>query len=332
MKIIKVEDKKGIPKYKQIVQSIENSIEKGLLKKDDKLPSVNSVCNKYGLSRDTVFTAFSELRARGIIYSIPGKGNYIKSTNINFVQSVFLLFDELNSFKEDLYNSLLEHLGKSAQVDIYFHHFNPKMFKSLIADSNGNYSSYIIMPANLEDTAPIINQLPKDKVFILDQMNTALLKYPGIYQNFSKDMYKALKNGKSLIDKYSRLKLVLTTSKQPKGMAIGFKDFAKEFNFEYEIITKPNGCDAKQGDVFVIPEDRDLVRIIKKAKKYNLEIGKDIGIISYNDTSLKEVVENGVTTISTDFKEMGKLLAEMVLKNEPKQIENKSLLIVRSTL
>ena len=41
-----------------------------------------------------------------------------------------------------------------------------------------------------------------------------------------------------------------------------------------------------------------------------------IGIISYNETPLKKVVENGITTISTDFKAMGKLLANMILENK----------------
>lgn len=332
MKIITVEDKKGIPKYKQIVQSIENSIKKGLLKKDDKLPSINKICSTFTLSRDTVFSAFNELRVRGIIYSIPGKGNYIKSLEINFTQSVFLLFDELNSFKEDLYNSLLINLGQNTKVDIYFHHFNNKVFENLIANSNGNYTSYIIMPANLNNTKAIIDQLPSDKVYILDQINSELDSYPAIYQNFRSDIYNALKTGEHLLKKYSRLILVISTIKQPMGMLYGFEDFCAEYPFDHEVIEHFNTRETKKGEVYIIPEDRDLVRIIKNAKKNKLEIGKDLGVISYNDTPLKEVVEDGVTTISTDFIVMGKLLAEMVLSNTISRIKNNSSLIIRNTL
>ena len=48
--------------------------------------------------------------------------------------------------------------------------------------------------------------------------------------------------------------------------------------------------------------------------------------------TLKKVVENGITTISTDFKKMGTTLAKMVLSNEQKQIENPSDLIIRNSL
>jgi DNA-binding LacI/PurR family transcriptional regulator len=61
-------------------------------------------------------------------------------------------------------------------------------------------------------------------------------------------------------------------------------------------------------------------------------MGSDYGIISYNDTPLKKIVANGITTISTDFTAMGSILAEMILTNKKNQIENKSQLIVRSSL
>jgi DNA-binding LacI/PurR family transcriptional regulator len=61
-------------------------------------------------------------------------------------------------------------------------------------------------------------------------------------------------------------------------------------------------------------------------------LGVDFGIISYNDIPLKKVVENGITTISTNFKIMGKTLAEMVLNSQKEQIENPSKLIIRNSL
>lgn len=62
--------------------------------------------------------------------------------------------------------------------------------------------------------------------------------------------------------------------------------------------------------------DRDLVKVVKAAQEVNLEIGMDIGIISYNDTPLKKVVANGITTISTDVVAMGKTLAQLVMSKK----------------
>ena len=70
MKIISIQNNLGIPKYKQIISSIEKTIEDGMLKKDEKLPSINKVCLEFSLSRDTVLQAYEELKKRGIIYAM----------------------------------------------------------------------------------------------------------------------------------------------------------------------------------------------------------------------------------------------------------------------
>jgi DNA-binding transcriptional regulator YhcF (GntR family) len=171
MKLQLIQNHLGIPKYKQIILSVEKAIKEGQLKINDKLPSINKVCLAYSLSRDTVLLAYEELKKRGIIYAILGKGYYVKSVEISVQHRVFLLFDELNIFKEDLYNSILKHLGPTIQVDIYFHHFNAEMFKKLIDESNGKYTRYLIMPTHLPEAASCIKTLPVQEVYILDQTN-----------------------------------------------------------------------------------------------------------------------------------------------------------------
>ena len=61
-------------------------------------------------------------------------------------------------------------------------------------------------------------------------------------------------------------------------------------------------------------------------------MAKDVGLISYNDTILKEILEGGITTISTDFKKMGKALAKIIFEKKKVTIENPNDLIVRNSL
>jgi DNA-binding transcriptional regulator YhcF (GntR family) len=332
MKIISIQNNLGVPKYRQIIHSIEKAIEGENLTKGDRLPSVNKVCLAFSLSRDTVLQAYDELKKRGIIFAIPGKGYYVKSTEITIKQRVFMLFDELNSFKEDIYNSFLKNIGKNVQVDIFFHYFNPQVFKKLINDNNGNYTKYIIMPTNLIDASTFIKTLPVNEVFILDQTNIELQTYPAIYQNHKKDIYDGLTKGKTKLNKYKKLIMIFPGFREPLGMKIGFENFCKDFSFNYEIITEFSDREIEIGEVYIIPNDRDLVRVIEKSKLQNLKLGTDFGIISYNETPLKKVVANGITTISTNFDAMGKILAEMILKGKKEQIENKCALIMRNSL
>jgi len=332
MDIVSLSKKSGIPKYKQIVTSIETAIVDGILKKGDKLPSLNAIKTKHSLSRDTVLMAFNELRSRGIIQSVVGKGYYVTTENIVVQQKVFLLFDEFNSFKEDLYNSFLNSLEDHVQVDIFFHHFNQDIFHKLIYDNIGNYSFYIIMPANLKGTESSIEKLPEEKVYILDQVHKELSQYPAIYQNFEKDIYNGLQEGLSRLKKYKKLLLLFSKDKQPHGILSGFNLFCDRHHISGEVISSLENRTPVHGEVYVVLDDKNLIRIIKKIKEQQLVLSKDIGIISYNDTMLKEVIEDGITTISTDFKFMGEKLAEIIINNEQIQIENPSSLIIRQSL
>ncbi|WP_272151657.1 GntR family transcriptional regulator [Tenacibaculum aiptasiae] len=332
MSIIHIEKNIGIPKYKQIVTSIENAIALKQIKLGDKLPSINSIRSKYKLSRDTILYAYNDLKVRGIIESIPGKGYYVNSESVYITQKVFLLFDELNAFKEDLYNSFLTNLNETIEVDIFFHHFNYDVFKKLIYDNLGKYNYYIIMPAKLEKTELILNKIPQKKVYILDQTNSELSHYPAIYQNFEKDIFNGLLEGLKLLKKYDHLIFLFEEDKQPNGLLKGFKKFCSMNRFKNSVIESLEGFEIEKGDVFIIPDDRNLIRIIKKVKETKYKIASDIGIISYNDTLLKEIVEDGITTISTDFKAMGKKLAQMISNNEEEQIENENKLIIRNSL
>jgi len=331
--IINIDKDLRVPKYKQIINSIYLAIENGLLHKGDKIDSINSICEKFSLSRDTVLVAFKELKAKGILMSTPGKGYYIKSTNIKSRERIFLLFDELNAFKEDLYNSFLKSLNAETKVDIYFHHFNRSVFNSIIKDNIGNYSKYVIMPASFQNFYPLFDELPQEKVYFLDQTKAEFKnRYPGVFQNFEKDMYSALNSGKDLLAKYKKLILVFPGGKEPKGQQAGFLKYSVENNWDHEIISNPFKRDIKKGEVYIVPNDRHLVYLVKKVNEKKQKLGKDIGIISYNDTPLKEIVEGGITTISTNFKKMGETLAELIKTKKKAQVENPSSLIIRKSL
>ena len=332
MGIVSLKKNIGTPKYKQIVASIEGAIINGDLKKGNKLPSLNAIKIKHKLSRDTVLTAFNELKNRGIIHSVVGKGYYVSSEDVLVKQKIFVLFDELNSFKEDLYNSLLSNLGDKIQVDIFFHHFNNGIFKKLINDNTGGYSYYVIMPANLKDTKTTIQNLPNNKVYILDQVPSELKAFPAVYQDFEKDIQQGLFTGLQAIKKYNKLVLLFSDIKQPTQLLDGFINFCNNYKMNYEIEESIDNKTPVKGELYLVFEDKDLIKVIKKTKEQKLVISKDIGIISYNDTLLKEVVAEGITTISTDFNLMGKTLAEMILKNTQKSIANPSKLILRNSI
>lgn len=330
--IFNIDEAAGVPKYRQIINSVCMAIEQGILKKGDKIASINQICGEFSLSRDTVMLAFNELRSRGIVNSVAGKGYYIERTDLIFDKQVFLLFDELNVFKEDLYTSFLERLNKRINVDIYFHHFNYHVYKDLIESAAGKYSAYIIMPATFNNSYEIIRQLPADKVYILDRLKPDLADYPVIYQDFEQDVYDRMMDGRSLFCKYKKLIMVFPGGKEPEERVNGFLKFCTQWDLESEIIRSVEKLNVKKGEAYIVVSDRNLVSIVKNAASQNLKLGEDVGLVSFNDTMLMEVVGGGITTISTDFGQMGKALADIVLKHKKGKIRNPSKLIVRKSL
>lgn len=331
-RIIHIDQKSSLPKYRQIINSALLAIEKKTLKKGDKVPSINQICSDLNLSRDTVMLAFNELKAKGILHSQPGKGYYVLTTEIQQEENIFILFDELNSFKEDLYNSLITSFKGKAILDIYFHHFNPKVFKNLVAESIGNYTSYVIMPATFDNTSHLLSKLPKDKVFILDRLKPDLKMYPVLYQDFENDFCDALNQGHELLKKYRKLVFVNSGGKEPVERVKGFEKFCITNGFNYQVVKSLDGIRPELYEAYFVITDRDLVAMVQLAKEYKYKLGEKFGIASFNDTTLKEVVGGGITTISTDFVEMGKTLATMVLNKKTGQIKNPSRLIVRNSL
>ena len=99
--------KQNESKYKLIVNHVIDNISDGKYKKGDWIPSINDYRKKYNLSRDTVFVGLSELKSKGIIDSTPGVGYFVSSTNVPAKNKIFLLFNEFNEFKEDLYSSFM---------------------------------------------------------------------------------------------------------------------------------------------------------------------------------------------------------------------------------
>lgn len=332
MDIVKVNNHAGIPKYKQIVDSIEDAILKGQLKKGDQLPSLNKVKVTHEVSRDTVLMAFNELKNRGIIDSVVGKGYYIASENITVTYKTLLLFDELNAFKEDLYNTIIDHLSDNIKVDVFFHHFNSKVFHQIINENIGKYNYYVIMPANLNDINSTMSLIPKDKVYILDQMHDDHKNYPAVYQDFENDVMIGMSKIKNKLLKYNGLKIIFNINKQPKGILNGFIKFNKYHGIRYEIIEELKEEDPLKGIAYLVLEDRHLIHFIKKMKEKNYDFIKDVGLISYNESLLKQVIGDGITTISTDFKHMGKQLAEMINGDMKGQIANINHVKIRKSL
>lgn len=85
-------------------------------------------------------------------------------------------------------------------------------------------------------------------------------------------------------------------------------------------------------EVYVVIEETDLVTLIKSCQTRGLKIGKDAGIISYNETPLKEILLDGITVISTDHHKTGEAAAMMILEDRKEKIKSPFVLMQRKSI
>jgi len=65
--------------YAQVADHIEKRIKTGNLPPGSRLPGEYDLAEEYGVAYTTIRRAMQELRERGLIYTLPAKGSYVKA-------------------------------------------------------------------------------------------------------------------------------------------------------------------------------------------------------------------------------------------------------------
>ena len=315
------------PKYQQLIDSIIDAIDSGEFERGKQLPSINVVANEFNMARMTVTKAYDELRERGLITSHHGKGFYVASTDTRSNLHVFILMDALTPYKEIILESILTHLGEGVTHSLFFHYHDIQVFENLINNNLGKFNHYIILPHFNISVSKIISKIPKDKLLILDiDVKEFSSDYAILYQNFEKNMYQGLNTCAEKIKKYESINLVLSQKSfqyTPKGIIKGFTKFCEEKSIPHDIIPDLEAeIDLKENQAYIVFREFDLIKMINWATKKQWTFGKHIGVLSYDDTPLKEIISEGISVISNNFSLMGKRAAEMILNKEKGRFSN----------
>ena len=85
MKII-ISNDSGIPIYEQIKNQIKAQIVAGDLKADEGLPGMRTLASDLKVSGITTKRAYNDLEQEGYIYSMTGKGSFVKKLNEEVVR------------------------------------------------------------------------------------------------------------------------------------------------------------------------------------------------------------------------------------------------------
>ncbi len=82
-----LDNKSGVPFYRQIIQMVEYNIAIEKLKPGDKLPTVRSLAVDLKINPNTVAKAYTELEIRGLVNTQVGSGTFISDKKVDLPQA-----------------------------------------------------------------------------------------------------------------------------------------------------------------------------------------------------------------------------------------------------
>lgn len=339
---IKIDPESQIPVYKQIVGQVEQLVRNGDYPEGHLLPSMNELSAFLDISKETVKKAYSILRNKGYIDARQGKGFYVAATGAGDKLHILVLFDKLSNYKQVLFNSFAEEIGNAAEITIRLHNQNVDLLEYYVDENLDLFDYYVVTPhfpldeATQKRVVKILTRIPNRKLIMVDHWMEALHgNYGAVYQDFDNDAYEGLGYGLKKLKSYSKLNVVtLPSSLYYSSVSKAVERFCRDNDITVEFHTKITPEIIREKEVYLILNsqyDLGLIELVRRARELNYRVGRDISIISYNESPINEIILNGLTTISTDFRQMGVLVARMILDKSPAKIRCDFQMIRRNT-
>jgi DNA-binding transcriptional regulator YhcF (GntR family) len=305
-------------KKNAIVEGILDAIRYKALAQGDPLPSVNRLMQRLGVARMTVVKALNILKEKGIVVSEDKIGFFIKDTNVKRELKVFLFLNGFYSYHEAIYDSIIEGIsGQDITIDLYFHHCNPRIFKTIINENLGSYGLYVISGFEDPQVISVLSKIPSNKLLQIIR-EPVLEGVSSIIQDFYSGLKRSLENLKERLSKYQRFVLVFPQRKgHPEKIKTAFAEFCSENRIEHQIEKKVTRELISKGTAFWVIEDSDMISLIKIGEEMNLKLGQDLGILSYNETPMKEIIRDGISVVSVDFVQLGQSISRFIANTKP---------------
>lgn len=334
---LNIDDFSATPKYQQLANAIIKAVGEGKIQADEILPSINEMSYELDISRDTAEKAFKYLKGRGVLGSVPGKGYYVMAALPGQPYKILMLFNKLSEHKKIIYDSFAGKLGEQAGIDFYIYNSDFGLFKKLLSRNLQEYTHVVVLPhfrERQQHLEELMNGIPREKLILLDKKLKGITgEYSAVYENFREDIYHALEQARERLQKYRSLHLVFPENTYyPEEIKEGFLQFCEDYAFPHSLVPDISEEPIRTGAVYINLREHDLVALIEKIRSLELAIGKEVGIISYNETPLKKFILNGLTTISTDFAMMGELAAGLITGNTIARIEVPFRITLRQSL
>ena len=327
-------------KYQQIEEELKQLILEDKIKPGEKMPSENILTAKYGVSRQTIRKAISNLESEGFVYAVQGSGTFCS---------------DASRFKKE-----------SKDIAVVMTYLSDYIFPKVISGidlvlSDNGYSIVLKNTNNsrtreiqcLEDLIEknidgIIIEPSKSNVFCKHKYLYDKLDSYGIPYIFIQGAYSVMEDKPHVIMDDEKGTYLLTEylislghrnilgvfksdytqgQNRHKGYAKSLADAGIPYNPEDVIwfYTEDRAVHpyttlqkmikrGKKIDAIVAYNDQIAFHLIKAIRELNLKVPEDISITGYDHSQSTGNTDISLTTIAHPQQELGKIAAETLLK------------------
>ena len=320
---------------------VKEQIRNGEFARGTALPSIHAMVIRTGISRETIVKGYADLCHEGVLVSRKGKGYFVRDSFITGTESIMVFMDKMSQHQQDIMDGFIATVGTKADITIRMHYQNPQWFDQALDNSLDRYDWYILFPHFPQDPETqrtinsLIRKIPSQKLLLMDHLPAGSPKDSGAcYQSIENDVPTALESVIDDIRSFSRLRYIsLSVSLYGDLVAETIREFGKKNSVSVDIL-KEIPQTIEKGDLFFVSGsrlDRKLSELLKLIYSSSLIPGKDVGLICYNDFPLNEFIFGGLTTLSVNFMEIGKIAGNMVLSGKLSKVRCPASLIRRNT-
>lgn len=310
-----------LPKYRQVILAISRDIRKSILLPGDKIPSINEASSECYLSRDTVEKAYKELSKRGVIRSVPGKGFFVSDTVHENPLKILLIFDRLDDCRWKLYHALTESLEKSELTMMSYEH-NYRMLTLSLQEHQDDFDFFIVIPhffAYQEDLKKAFAAVVPERLIVLTHEVSGLDNQTSQFTFDRRRAWEhALREVEDRFLSYKRMVLYFPEDFSfPQEILEAVKAFCESIQLPFKLRQEWDRMKVMTGDICLVLEDETLTSLLELASERNLEPGKDLGIVSFDDNPLKAALAGGISTLGYDYQEIAELTATRIETGNP---------------
>lgn len=314
------------PLYQQIVTDLKQKITSGDLPIDSQLPTEKELSEMYNVSRITSKRALTELEQAGLIYRVRGKGSFVKSITspLKRAQRILFLLPFTNDLSLGNFNEGLTPVMQEKNIDCLLTNLD-FLDNRTAEDIMQEFDGLIYYAVSIENRIELLFELylKNFPVVILDK-KIHEFDFPTILSD-NRDGGR-LATDQLVAAGHTKIGYLFAEPHPPQSTRqryLGYLSSLKEHQLSFQTMLNDSQAtvaslvaytQAHQLTAIICENDLIAIHAMRILKQANIRVPEDISVVGFDNIQAAALVDPPLTTISQDFKQIGKLAGEALIQ------------------